>query len=103
MCSRSALRHARRASRRVSPDGLVTVDEHRTRAQRRNRPPTVAERDVALRLVARVDVAKEGRHRIVVDAVRVEGGVLTEREVPEAAAYLVAGLAHLYGDDFAWH
>ena len=30
-------------------------------------------------------------------------GVLTEREVPEAAAYLVAGLAHLYGDDVSWH
>ena len=49
-------------------------DEHRTRTQMRDRP---LERYVALRLIPRVDVAEEGRHRIVVNARRVEGVVLS--------------------------
>lgn len=82
---------------------LLHVDEHGPRLERPDWARAVSDREHVRRLAPAVDILEEGAQRVVVAAARVVRGVLTEGELPEAAADLVPALANLCTEERTRH
>jgi hypothetical protein len=91
----AAQRCAPALSRPVSPSEHQQDTRDNTHPERADCAASVAQRQRRGRLGARVDVSEEAAQRLVVPPALVGGRVLAQRQLPEAAADLVAALANL--------